>query len=164
MRNALQRLAVLAVVFLPLVMLVRVDVQPAEASIPPGVMAELGHTEPGLAANLKAGNITFTCATNVGYNPDAGTGMIFGGSSNNPCLTGANTVTCENESAVPVYFVWREGTTAANYLSVAEKRCNVPATCPIGGGKFTTDVSTAIGNLFCLATGATQAISCHCSK
>lgn len=147
-----------------LMLRVSVGVKDASAAIPVGAVAQLGQAEPGMAEAITAGNVAVTCANNATWNPDAGTGLVFGGSLNNPCSGGATRVVVDNDSAVAVYLAWREGTTAANYTTVGEKRCNVPATCPIGGGEFESRAAKTIGNLFCIATGATQVVSVHCHK
>lgn len=132
----------------------------AEASIPAGVVAELGHAAP---AELDVGALSFTvtCTPANAFNPDAGTGLVRGGG-------GYRSLNCEPSSTLvtttnPVHFVWRNGTTKANYTTLAGKRC---VGCDYGGS-YVSNITGAFGNLFCIreasATDAGVVVGCEAS-
>lgn len=107
---------------------------------------------PGAAAV----STSITCAPNISWNPDAGQGLVA-------CASGYSSVNVESESTTPVYFAWRSGTTKANHSTVGKKRC---AGCT-NGSAYQAEVQSGNSNLFCIASGSTDAgvvVSVECAR
>ena len=138
-------------------------------AISPGVVADLGKAEPGMSGAYRDfGTASVACANNASFNPDAGTGLLFGGAGTGICsqIGAATKIRVINDSATAVFISYRKGLTAGNYTTVGSKVCSTAATCPAfpTGVYETPDIEGINGNLFCVATGATPPVTIQCFK